>query len=78
MRDYLHHSRQRRVQRLADDVALIAPPPGKELVLKTDAIVESVHFHATDPAESVAKKALRVNFADLAAKGAEPAGYLLT
>ena len=63
---------------LADDVALIAPPPGKELVLKTDAIVESVHFHATDPAESVAKKALRVNLSDLAAKGAEPAGYLLT
>ncbi|HEV2560700.1 MAG TPA: thiamine-phosphate kinase [Rhizomicrobium sp.] len=63
---------------LTDDVALIAPPPGKELVLKTDAIVEGVHFHASDPAESVAKKALRVNLSDLAAKGAEPAGYLLT
>ena len=62
---------------LTDDVALIAPPAGKELVLKTDAIVESVHFHASDPAESVAKKALRVNLSDLAAKGAEPAGYLL-
>jgi thiamine-monophosphate kinase len=63
---------------LTDDVALLAPPPGKELVLKTDAIVEGVHFHATDPAESVARKALRVNLSDLAAKGAEPAGYLLT
>lgn len=63
---------------LTDDVAIVSPPPGHELVLKADAIVESVHFHSLDPADTVAKKALRVNLSDLAAKGAKPAGYLLT
>ena len=63
---------------LTDDVAVFAPPSGHELVLKTDAIVESVHFLGLDPADTVAKKALRVNLSDLAAKGAKPAGYLLT
>jgi thiamine-monophosphate kinase len=63
---------------LTDDAAVLAPPPGQEVVLKTDAIVEGVHFLRDDPAESVARKALRVNLSDLAAKGAAPAGYLMT
>jgi thiamine-monophosphate kinase len=62
---------------LTDDAAVLAPPPGHELVLKTDAIVEGVHFFRTDPPDSIAKKALRVNLSDLAAKGAEPMGYLM-
>lgn len=63
---------------LKDDVATIAPNPGHDLVVTTDAIVEGVDFFASDPAASVARKALRVNLSDLAAKGAEPVGYLLT
>jgi thiamine-monophosphate kinase len=63
--------------RLKDDAAVIAPPAGQELVITTDALVESVHFLAEDPPLFVAKKALRVNLSDLAAKGAEAAGYLL-
>jgi thiamine-monophosphate kinase len=47
-------------------------------VLKTDAIVGGVHFLEDDPADAVARKALRVNLSDLAAKGAEPIGFLLT
>ncbi len=62
---------------LSDDVALLAPPPGHDIVLKTDAIVESVHFLHDDPPQTVAQKALRVNLSDLAAKGAVPAGYLM-
>ena len=31
-----------------------------------------------DPPEAIAQKALRVNLSDLAAKGAKPAGFLLT
>lgn len=62
---------------LVDDTALFSPPPGHELVLKTDAIVEHVHFRHDDPPASVAKKALRVNLSDLAAKGATPVGYLM-
>jgi thiamine-monophosphate kinase len=37
-----------------------------------------VHFLADDPPDTVARKALRVNLSDLAAKGATPAGFVLT
>jgi thiamine-monophosphate kinase len=62
---------------LADDVALIQPRAGEELVLKVDTLAEGVHFFADDPPEGIAAKALRINLSDLAAKGAEPRGYLL-
>jgi len=62
---------------LLDDAAVIAPPPGHELVAKTDAIVGDVHFLSDDPADLIARKALRVNLSDLAAKGAVPRAYLL-
>lgn len=63
---------------LSDDAAFIAPPPGCDLVLKTDAIVGNVHFFPDDPPGQLARKALRVNLSDLAAKGAKPLGYLLS
>lgn len=63
---------------LIDDVAVMTPPTGCELALKTDAIVAGIHFLPDDPADTVARKALRVNLSDLAAKGAVPSGYLLT
>jgi thiamine-monophosphate kinase len=62
---------------LCDDVAVLPSRPGHDLVLTKDAIVEGVHFLADDPLDTVAKKLLRVNLSDLAAKGAEPFGYLL-
>jgi thiamine-monophosphate kinase len=62
---------------LVDDVALIPGPPGEQYVLKTDAIVEGVHFLPDDPPAQIAQKLLRVNLSDLAAKGATPVGYLL-
>jgi thiamine-monophosphate kinase len=64
--------------KLLDDVAIIPGPPGEQYVLKTDAIVEGVHFLTDDPADQVAQKLLRVNLSDLAGKGAMPLGYLLT
>src|SRR3954447_25958525 len=62
---------------LIDDVAVLTPVPGSDIVLTTDAIVGGVHFFPEDNAGIVAKKALRVNLSDLAAKGATPAGFLL-
>jgi thiamine monophosphate kinase len=53
------------------------PPAGCDLVLKTDGLIGGVHFFPDDPADAVAKKALRVNLSDLAAKGARPLGFLL-
>ncbi|MDE1937570.1 MAG: thiamine-phosphate kinase [Alphaproteobacteria bacterium] len=62
---------------LRDDAAVLPAREGCDLVVTTDALVEGVHFLASDPPGTVAKKALRVNLSDLAAKGAEPVGYLL-
>lgn len=62
---------------LIDDVAVVPSRPGHDLVLTKDAIVEGVHFLPTDPLDTVARKLMRVNLSDLAAKGAEPFGYLL-
>jgi thiamine-monophosphate kinase len=62
---------------LTDDVALYRPRPGEALVVTTDLVAAGVHFFADDPPDLIAKKALRVNLSDLAAKGAEPVGYLL-
>lgn len=62
---------------LADDAALLEATEGMQLVLAKDALVESVHFFAHDPAEQIAQKLLRVNLSDMAAMGATPRGYLL-
>lgn len=64
--------------KLTDDAALLAPPSGHDLVLTADAVIGGVHFFPEDAADMVAKKALRVNLSDLAAKGAKPIGFLLT
>lgn len=63
---------------LTDDAALVTPPPGKRMAVTADALVAGVHFLADDPADRVARKALRVNISDLAAMGAEPYGYTIT
>ena len=62
---------------LNDDAAVLKAV-GEDIVVTTDAIVEGVHFLADDPPDTVARKALRVNLSDLAAKGATPAGFVLT
>ncbi len=63
---------------LTDDAAVFAPPPGRELVMTADAMVESVHFLPDTAPGLVARKLLRVNLSDLAAMGAIPFGYLIT
>src|SRR4030081_4096336 len=62
---------------LVDDAAILKASC-EDIVVTTDAIVEGVHFLSDDPSDSVARKALRVNLSDLAAKGATPAGFVLT
>jgi len=62
---------------LLDDAAVVASRPGMDLVLTKDAIVEGVHFLPGTPPGQIARKLLRVNLSDLAAKAAEPYAYLL-
>src|SRR6202020_331284 len=61
-----------------DDDAAALKAHGDDIVVTTDAIVEGVHFLPDDPPDTIARKALRVNLSDLAAKGAMPAGFVLT
>src|ERR1700723_1927934 len=63
---------------LTDDAAAIAPPPGCDLVITTDGVIAGVHVFAVDPPDLIARKALRMNLSDLAAKGARPLGFLLS
>jgi thiamine-monophosphate kinase len=62
---------------LIDDAAILRAA-GEDIVVTTDAVVEGVHYLAGDPPGTIARKALRVNLSDLAAKGATPAGFVLT
>jgi thiamine-monophosphate kinase len=57
---------------LTDDAALIG-----DFVVTKDMMIEGVHFLRDDPLSTVARKLLRVNLSDLAAKGAKPLGYFL-
>lgn len=58
---------------LLDDVAVL-----DGLVITHDSIAEGVHFLPNDPPASVGWKLVAVNLSDLAAKGAVPAGALLS
>jgi thiamine-monophosphate kinase len=58
---------------LLDDVAVL-----DGLVVTHDSIAEGVHFLSTDPPASVGWKLVAVNLSDLAAKGATPAGAVLS
>jgi len=62
---------------LVDDAAILKAG-GEDIVVTTDAVVEGVHYLVDDPPDTIARKALRVNLSDLAAKGATPAGFVLT
>jgi thiamine-monophosphate kinase len=63
---------------IGDDAALVAVPPGAQLVLTTDALIEGVHFLAGAPAHSLGHRALAVNLSDIAAMGADPSWALLS
>jgi thiamine-monophosphate kinase len=63
---------------LGDDAAVLTPPAGCDLILTADGVIAGVHFLRTDPPQSIARKALRMNLSDLAAKGATPIGFLLS
>jgi thiamine-monophosphate kinase len=63
---------------LTDDAAIMQIPPEAELVVTTDAMVEGIHFAATDTPQTIAQRLLRSNLSDLAAMGAQPISYTLT
>lgn len=62
---------------LMDDAAVIPSRPGFDMVVTKDAVVEGVHFPRGEAPDLVARKLVRVNLSDLAAKAAEPFGAFL-
>jgi thiamine-monophosphate kinase len=64
--------------RLTDDAARVNVPDGQEMVISTDMLVANVHFPENADGALVAKRMLACNISDLAAKGAQPYGCLLT
>lgn len=62
-----------------DDCAVIhAPPAGRHLLFKTDAVVEHIHFLRETPPRLIGRKALSRVISDIAAMGGQPAHALVT
>jgi thiamine-monophosphate kinase len=63
---------------VGDDCALLAPAPGMQLAVSTDALVEGRHFLSTVSPRRLGHKSLAVNLSDLAACGARPLAFTLS
>ncbi|QQE64699.1 thiamine-monophosphate kinase [Leptolyngbya sp. BL0902] len=60
---------------VGDDAAVMNLPPGHQLVVTTDMLVDGVHFSdQTTAPEDVGWRAIAANLSDLAAMGAQPQG----
>lgn len=62
---------------IGDDCALLCCPPGHEVAVSIDTLVEGVHFFADVEPKSLGHKCLAVGLSDLAAMGASPAWFTL-
>lgn len=62
---------------IGDDSALLAAPPGHQLVICTDTLVAGRHFPIDTAADAVGWKSVAVNLSDIAAMGAKPHSILL-
>ena len=60
------------IRGIGDDCALFRPKPGQDLLLKTDQLIEAVHFPKNMPAELVGQRALGRALSDIAAAGGDP------
>lgn len=55
-----------------DDCAVLTVPPGFELCVSTDTLIEGVHFPLNADPGLVSRRAIGANLSDLAAMGAKP------
>lgn len=62
---------------VGDDCALLQPPPGMQLAVSSDMLVEGRHFFPGADPRRLGHKCLAVNLSDLAAMGAQPLGFTL-
>ncbi len=62
---------------LQDDAAILAVPPGMDLVISSDTMNAGTHFMEDAAPGNIAHKVLRASISDLAAMGADPFAYQL-
>ena len=62
---------------IGDDCALLSPPPGMQMAISSDMLVEGRHFFAGADPRMLGHKCLAVNLSDLAAMGAKPVAFTL-
>jgi thiamine-monophosphate kinase len=76
--NYFTRPARRAALGVGDDCALLhTPPPGMQLAISSDMLVEGRHFLSTVAPDRLGHKALAVNLSDLAACGAEPVAFTL-
>jgi len=63
---------------IGDDAAVLASPPGTDVVVAVDTLAAGTHFDERMPPDAIGHRALAVNLSDLAAMGAEPRWFLLS
>lgn len=64
---------------IGDDAAVLAVPPGRQLLAACDSLVADVHFRIRpEHGYAVGRKALAVNLSDIAAMGGRPAFALVS
>jgi thiamine-monophosphate kinase len=69
--------RMRGVSGIGDDCAVFRPKSGEDLLLKTDQLIEGVHFSKTMRPETIGERALARALSDIAAAGGDPRCCLL-
>ncbi|MFI4922545.1 MAG: thiamine-phosphate kinase [Burkholderiales bacterium] len=69
---YFTHPAPHAVLGVGDDAALVKVAKGMELVVSTDMLVSGTHFFPDADPYKLGRKALAVNFSDMAAMGATP------
>ena len=65
------------VSGIGDDCAVFRPKAGEDLLLKTDQLIEGIHFLKTMPPEVIGERALARPLSDIAAAGGDPRCCLL-
>ncbi len=61
-----------------DDCAVVTLPSGDLQLLKTDCVVEGVHYYPNENAERVGWKAIARVVSDIAAMGGAPHAFVVT
>lgn len=62
---------------IGDDCAIVNPPPGKQLVMSIDTMVEGVHFPVDTSPGRIGVRVMCAALSDLAAMGAQPLWFTM-